>query len=82
MTNSNSCTRPCSDNVNHPSHYADGKYECFDVMLEIFGVPSVRSFCLLNAFKYLWRHRKKNGVEDIKKAIWYLNRYVQLSDTN
>lgn len=82
MTNSNSCTRPYSDNVNHPNHYADGKYECFDVMLEIFGVPSVRSFCLLNAFKYLWRHRKKNGVEDIKKAIWYLNRYVQLSDTN
>lgn len=34
--------------------------------------------CILNAFKYVWRAKKKNGVEDIKKAILYLNKYIEL----
>lgn len=63
------------DNVNHPSHYA-GKYECIDVIKEVFGDDTLREFCLANAFKYLWRHRNKNGEEDIKKCIWYLKRYL------
>lgn len=58
--------------VNHPEHYASGKYECFDVMRDVFGEDAVRDFCLLNAFKYIWRADRKNGTEDIKKAIWYL----------
>lgn len=66
------------DNVNHPSHYETGKFECFDVMLETQGSEAVKDFCICNAFKYLYRHRQKNGLEDIKKAIWYLNRYVML----
>lgn len=68
------------DNVNNPKHYTDSKYECIDVMTEVFGKEAVKNFCICNAFKYIWRHTKKNGVEDIKKAIWYLNRYVHLSD--
>ena len=67
------------DNVNHPSHYRTGKFECIEVMIEVFGVNTVKCFCICNAFKYIFRHRKKNGLEDIKKAIWYLNKYVELS---
>lgn len=67
-----------TDNVNHPSHYETGKFECIDVMIETQGVEAVKSFCLCNAFKYLYRHKNKNGVEDVKKAIWYLNKYVEL----
>ena len=67
------------NNVNHPSHYATGKYECIDVMLEIFGVEAVKTFCLLNAFKYNYRSGRKNGLEDIQKAKWYIDKYIELS---
>lgn len=70
-----------SDVINHPSHYETGKYECIDVMLETQGAEAVKGFCLCNAFKYLYRHNNKNGDEDIKKAIWYLNKYLELSET-
>lgn len=70
-----------SDNVNHPSHYCTGKYECIDVMLEVFGKEAVQNFCRLNAFKYLYRSDRKNGVEDINKALWYLNKFVEIDST-
>ena len=70
------------DSVNHPAHYNTGKYESIDVMVETQGVDAVKNFCICNAFKYIYRHRFKNGVEDIKKAIWYLNKYVELEESN
>ena len=72
--------KPVNDNVNHPSRYATGKYECIDVMLEIFGVEAVKTFCLLNAFKYNYRSGRKNGLEDIQKAKWYIDKYIELSE--
>lgn len=68
------------DMVNHPSHYATGKFECIDVMLETQGIEATKAFCKLNAFKYLYRADKKNGLQDIKKAIWYLNKLVELEE--
>jgi len=68
------------DNVNHPSHYETGKFECIDVMLETQGEESVKAFCVCNAMKYLYRHKNKNGREDIAKANWYLNKYLELSE--
>lgn len=69
-----------TDNVNHPSHYEPGKVECIEAMIETQGVVAVQSFCVCNAFKYLWRHNNKNQLEDIKKAIWYLNKFVELEE--
>lgn len=68
------------DNVNHPSHYADNPkgIECIDAMEAGLGKERVMSFCLCNAFKYLFRTENKNGIEDVKKAIWYLNKFVSL----
>ena len=68
------------DNVNHPSHYKTGKFECIEVMIETQGVQAVRDFCICNAFKYLYRHRNKNGREDIEKAVWYLKKWLTLED--
>lgn len=65
------------DPVNHPAHYTSGGIECIDAMQAAFGDEAVKDFCLCNAFKYLWRHRNKNGVEDLKKACWYLNRLIR-----
>ena len=70
------------EEINHPDRYAGGKFECIDVMLDVFGADAVNHFCILNAFKYLWRAEKKNGVEDIKKAVWYLNKFIELGGEN
>lgn len=63
-----------ADNVNHPAHYETGKFECIDVMVETQGVEATQNFCVCNALKYVYRHKKKNGMEDLQKAIWYLNK--------
>lgn len=67
-----------SDPVNHPSHYETGKFECIDVMEEIMGTDAVINFCICNAFKYLYRFRRKNGMEDIQKAGRYINKALEL----
>lgn len=70
-----------ADNVNHPAHYETGKFECIEVMIETMGKEAVADFCLCNAFKYLYRHKRKNGVEDIEKAQWYISKYLELIST-
>ena len=67
--------------VNHPSHYKNNTYECIDVILDVFGKEKVLAFCELNAFKYLWRaNNKGTDIQDKKKAIWYLNKYIELKE--
>ena len=72
-----------TNNVNHPAHYNENySIECIDAMVETQGIDAVMAFCICNAFKYLWRHRAKNGFEDVKKANWYLNKAVELEGKN
>lgn len=73
-----------SDYVNHPSHYETGSFECIDVMEECQGADAVISFCVCNAFKYVYRWQNKNGIEDLKKAQWYLAKAIHMmeGDTN
>ena len=66
------------DNVTNPAHYVTGKFECIDVMTEVFGAEAVSTWCKINAFKYLYRCDRKNGEEDLKKAQWYLNKHNEL----
>ena len=68
------------EEINHPDRYKNGGYECIDVMEAIFGKEAVMAFCKLNAFKYIWRSEKKGHTEDLKKAIWYLNKNVELAE--
>jgi hypothetical protein len=67
-----------ADAVNHPDHYNQGGIECIDAMVSAFGTEAVENFCLINAFKYVWRTQAKNGLEDVEKAIWYLTKYKEL----
>lgn len=71
------------DQVNHPSHYGSFnpslQIECIDAMRAAFGDEAVAAFCKLNAFKYIWRESSKQGNVSIKKAIWYLNKYLELN---
>ena len=64
------------DNVNHPSHYTDGNIEVID-FIEAKNLP----YHLGNAVKYISRAGKKDPektAEDLQKAVWYLNRYIEL----
>ena len=72
------------DTVNHPSHYETGKFECFDVMVEAIGLEETKGFCLCNAFKYIYRCNSKHEtpIEDVKKAIWYLDKFLELEGEN
>ena len=64
---------PHKDSVNGPSHYTSGNIECIDYITEVLGDEGVVSFCLANTIKYIHRHKlKKDAVEDLKKAKWYL----------
>jgi len=61
------------DNVNHPPHYKahPSGVECIEITEHL-------NFCLGNAVKYVWRAGlKKDAVEDLKKAVWYINREIQ-----
>lgn len=67
-----------NDPVNHPPHYTTGGIECIDAMVSAFGAREVSNYCICNAFKYIFRHERKNGEEDIAKAEWYLAKYREL----
>ena len=71
-----------SDPVNHPSHYETGKFECIDVMEEVYGVGVAMCFCLGNMFKYAYRCQSKHDTpaEDLAKAQWYLNRFLSYQE--
>ena len=66
------------DNINHPAHYTDGGIETID-FIESKNLP----YHLGNVIKYISRAGKKNDrIEDLKKAQWYLNRYIKISEDN
>jgi hypothetical protein len=65
------------DNVNHPSHYTQGAIECIDAIKEATkGLLGIEAVCTANIIKYVWRWKFKNGVEDLRKARWYLDRLI------
>lgn len=69
------------DPVNHPSHYTQGSIECIDVITSALGKEAVAEFCLANSLKYIFRCKHKGSqVTDVKKAIWYLNKWLELVD--
>lgn len=64
-----------NDTINHPSHYTSHPSG-----IEAIQVTEHMNFCLGNAVKYLWRADEKHddgGIEDLKKAAWYINRELE-----
>lgn len=65
------------NNVEHPQHYTNGKYECINVIEDVTkDLVGLEAVCTANVIKYMWRWKLKNGVEDLKKARWYLNKLI------
>lgn len=72
------------DNVNHPAHYqSKSGLETIDV-IEAFteDLNGIEAVCTGNALKYLCRWKHKNGVEDLKKATWYIRRLIDIKEAN
>lgn len=70
---------PQPDMVNKPNHYQlPGGLECWDVMVACFGEEETKIWAKINAFTYLFRHKRKNGEEDIRKALVNLQKYFEL----
>lgn len=65
------------DNVNHPSHYTQGKLEVIAIMEDQLTTEEYRGYIKGQVLKYITRERTKNGLEDLKKAAWYLNRLIK-----
>ena len=68
-----------SDNVNHPKHYkAKNGMEVIDV-IEAFtaNLNGYEASHTANVIKYICRWKEKNGLEDLKKAQWYLERLIK-----
>ena len=70
-----------ADNVNKPPHYNQSGIECIDAIQAATG-DGFEYYLQGNIMKYLWRYRYKNGIEDLKKAQWYLNKLIEVSDAD
>lgn len=68
------------DNVNNPAHYGQGNIECIDYILDFLTDEEVIGYLRGNMAKYLHRWRYKNGIEDLKKARWYLNKLIEYEE--
>lgn len=68
-----------NDMVNHPAHYTQGGIECIDALkAATVGKKGIEAVCVANVIKYLWRYDLKNGLEDIKKAQFYVNKLIEV----
>ena len=64
------------DPVNHPVHYCRGGIECIDAIRGSMSAEAYRGFLKGNVMKYVFRYEAKNGIEDLRKAQWYLERLI------
>ena len=69
-------TSKTKDKVN-PSYYKIGKVECIDALeAATINLQGLDAVCTANAIKYMWRWKEKGGVEDLKKAMWYIEKLI------
>lgn len=67
----------------NPDHYKQGDIECIDAIVSaVVNKKGIEAYCVGNIFKYLWRYESKNGIEDINKAVWYLNKLNSIYNEN
>ena len=74
-----------TDSINKPNHYTFGKFECIDVIEELSkqnNLQGAEGFLYGNILKYLWRYKHKNGIEDLQKARWYLDRLISNTEND
>lgn len=66
------------DEVNHPEHYTDGGIECIDAIEAALTKEEFKGYLKGNIIKYVWRERMKGGRTSMRKARWYIDRFLSL----
>lgn len=67
---------PALDPIN-PAHYRQGAVECIDAIQSALGDEGFKAYCRGQVMKYIWRTNLKNGLEDLRKAQWYLTELIK-----
>lgn len=69
-----------SEAVHHPPHYSKGSIETIDYLVDILGEDGAKAYCHGNVIKYTGMRLMNKGkpIEDARKAIWYLNKLIEL----
>lgn len=68
--------------VNHPEHYNPGELETINVIEEYTkDLTGIEAFDTANIIKYVCRWKRKNGVEDLRKLVWYANHLINHIET-
>ena len=63
-------------NINNPDHYTQGNVETISVIRDVLTEEEFNGFVVGNIIKYISRYKYKGGVEDLKKAQWYLSKFI------
>ena len=63
-----------------PAHYTQGPVHCIDAMVSAFGKHAVRTYCIINSFKYIWRctTHPAGVTQNLQKAIWFCQKANEL----
>ncbi len=69
------------DMVNSPPHYNQRGIECIDA-IQAATDAGFEYYLQGNIMKYIWRYRYKNGKQDLKKASWYLDKLIEITDAD
>ena len=62
----------------NPNHYKQGGIESIDAIKAFMSEEAFKGFLKGNCQKYLFRYEKKNGIEDLRKCQWYLERLIEV----
>jgi len=66
-------------NIN-PDHYKTGSVECIEAIKAQLTDEQFAGYLRGNIVKYVWRYENKGGIEDLRKADWYLSRLIKESE--
>jgi hypothetical protein len=72
--------QPLEDVINHPSHYHQNGIDVIAFSELQFDKSELKGFYRINVLKYVTRYDRKNNVEDLNKASFYLNKLIKLED--
>ena len=67
------------DAVN-PNHYKQGSIEAIFAIESSMSTEQFKGYLKGNVLKYCWRYENKGGCEDLKKARWYLDKLIEISE--
>lgn len=68
------------DMINRPSHYYRGNIDVIGFAELQFDKAELKGFYRINCLKYLTRYDRKNGIEDLKKGQFYLQKLIDLEE--